>query len=167
MMGARQRSFLFWLGMAVVVVGLDRYTKILASQFLLLNEPVPVMASLNLTLLHNAGAAFSLLSDAGGWQRWLFSGLAVIVSIVLVFWIRSVAGRLLLPCALALIMGGALGNLWDRLELGYVVDFIQVYYGQWYWPAFNLADSAISIGAVLLIIDAFRSKDESSIENSA
>ena len=118
-----------------------------------------------LTLLHNTGAAFSLLSDAGGWQRWFFAGLAVAVSALIVGWMTRVPpGSGWVSAGLALVLGGALGNLWDRLVLGYVVDFIQIYlpFMPWRifnpWPAFNVADSAISVGAVILIIDAFWGK---------
>lgn len=156
-----RKAFYAWLALAGVVVALDQITKFLASTMLPFNEPVAIMPSLNLTLLHNTGAAFSLLSDAGGWQRWLFAGLAIVVSVVVIVWIRTLAGRQwLLPLALTFIVGGAVGNLWDRLAYGYVVDFIQVYYSQWYWPAFNVADSAISVGAALLIFDALRSRPE-------
>ncbi|MBD3648547.1 MAG: lipoprotein signal peptidase [Pseudomonadales bacterium] len=108
------------------------------------------------TLLHNSGAAFSFLSDAGGWQRWLLAGISVVVSAVIAVWLAKVDGRnRVLAWALALILGGALGNLVDRVMLGYVVDFIVVHYQDYYFPAFNIADSAISIGAGLLILDMF------------
>jgi signal peptidase II len=146
-----------WLWLSAVVVALDRVTKELASGMLALHEPVPVLPSFNLTLMHNPGAAFSFLSDAAGWQRWFFTIIAIAVSAGLVVWLRRLdASQRWLAIALALVVGGALGNVWDRLTLGYVVDFIQVYYGRWYWPAFNIADSAISIGAAMLLIDAMR-----------
>jgi signal peptidase II len=114
-----------------------------------------VIPGLNLTLVHNTGAAFSLLRDAGGWQRIFFITLALIISAVLLNWLRRIPpGQRWLPVTLALILGGAAGNLWDRIFLGYVVDFLDVYVGQWHWPAFNLADSSISVGAVMLAIDA-------------
>ncbi len=146
-----------WLVLAVVVVVLDQSTKALASRFLELHQPLPVLPFLNLTLMHNPGAAFSLLSDAGGWQRWFFTGLALAVSAVIVWWLRRLPREEKWQgTALALVLGGALGNVWDRLQLGYVVDFIDVYYRDWHWPAFNVADSAITVGAVLLIADSFR-----------
>jgi signal peptidase II len=115
--------------------------------------PYPVVPGFNLTLLYNTGAAFSLLDEASGWQRWLFTGITVIVGIGIVIWLATLdAGQRWAPLALALILGGALGNLIDRVYLGYVVDFIQIYYDRWSWPAFNLADSAICVGAVMLII---------------
>jgi len=151
-----------WLWLTLLIIVLDQATKHLASDLLTLGRPVPVVAHVYLTLLHNTGAAFSLLSDAGGWQRWFFAGLAAGVSALIVAWlIRLPAGSRWVPAGLALVLGGALGNLWDRLVLGYVVDFIQVYlpFLPWRlfnpWPAFNVADSAITVGAVILIIDAF------------
>ena len=155
-------AFSGWLALAAAVVLLDRGAKYLAAEHLRLGEAVALLPVLNLRLLHNTGAAFSFLSGAGGWQRWAFSLLAAAVSIVIVFWLRALAGReRLLPCALAFIMGGALGNLWDRLAFGYVIDFVEVYYDRFGWPpfpAFNVADSAITVGAVLLILDALLSR---------
>lgn len=146
-----------WLGLAAIIILLDQGTKYLASSLLELHVPVVVLPFLDLTLMHNRGAAFSFLSDAGGWQRWLFSGLSMLVSAFIVVWLRRIPrGQLWLPCALALVLGGALGNLWDRLTLGVVVDFIDLHYQGWHWPAFNIADSAISVGAVMLLISAFR-----------
>jgi signal peptidase II len=150
-----------WLSLAVIIT--DQVTKYYATDLLIYAEPVAVMPLFNLTLLHNTGAAFSFLSDAGGWQRWFFSAMAVGVSIGITIWLSRLGPReRWLAIALALVVGGALGNLWDRLYFGYVVDFIQVYYQRWYFPAFNIADSAITIGAIMLLIDAlFGSSDES------
>jgi signal peptidase II len=123
----------------------------------MLYQPVPVFPGFNWTLAHNPGAAFSFLSTESGWQRWFFSVIALVVSIGITVWIRRLAPtQTMLAISLALVLGGALGNLWDRATLGYVVDFIDVYYQQSHWPAFNLADSAISVGAALLIIDSLR-----------
>ncbi len=145
-----------WLWISAVIIALDQLTKHLSSTLLELNEPVPVMPFLNLTLVHNTGAAFSFLSQAGGWQRWFFAGLAVVISAVLVIWLlRTPRGERWTPIALTLIIGGALGNLVDRLLFGYVVDFIDVYYVRWHYPAFNVADAAIFVGAAMLVIDAF------------
>ncbi len=145
-----------WYLLATVLVVLDQYTKGLASSALEYGRPVEVFSWFNLTLQHNPGAAFSFLSNAGGWQRYLFSGIAVAVSLLLVVWLyRLPPGSRLLALSLALVLGGALGNLWDRLVLGYVVDFISVHYGGYYFPAFNLADSAITVGAVAMILDSF------------
>jgi signal peptidase II len=147
-----------WLWISAVVLLLDRVSKELASRLLELYRPVPVVPSFNLTLMHNQGAAFSFLSDAGGWQRWFFTIVAVVVSAGLVLWLRRLdRSQRWLAIAFALIIGGALGNVWDRVTLGFVVDFIEVYYGAWSWPAFNVADSAISVGAVMVLIDSFKS----------
>ncbi|UCE89372.1 MAG: signal peptidase II [Pseudomonadota bacterium] len=144
-----------WFWLSVLVIVLDQITKVLASSLLVLHEPVRVMPMFNFTLMHNTGAAFSFLSDASGWQRWFFTVVALGVSAVLVAWIRRLPPNdRWLAAALALILGGALGNVIDRLLLGHVVDFIQVYYDRWYWPAFNIADSAITVGAIMLIIDS-------------
>lgn len=144
-----------WIWLSAVVVLLDQWSKGLASTHLAYLSPVPLLPSLNLTLMHNSGAAFSFLSDASGWQRWFFTAVALGISVVILLWLRRLpAGQHGLAAALALILGGALGNVWDRIMLGYVVDFIDLYYQQWHWPAFNIADSAITVGALLLIVDA-------------
>ncbi len=146
---------LLWLSLLVVV--LDQLTKYLAAQFLQYSEPVNILPGFNLTLLHNTGAAFSFLRDAGGWQRWFFITLSTVVSIAIFIWLYTLPARKRwLACGLSLILGGAIGNLWDRIALGYVIDFIDVYYRHWHWPAFNIADSAITVGAVILFIDALR-----------
>jgi signal peptidase II len=148
---------LMWLIPSAVIVVLDQITKIWASRSLELYESINLLPFLNFRLLHNPGAAFSFLADAGGWQRWFFISLTTVVSIGIIAWLlylpRRGEGRL--ACGLALILGGAVGNLIDRIAYGYVVDFIDVFYGDWHWPAFNIADSAITIGAVLVIIDSF------------
>ena len=150
-----------WITLLVLI--LDQWTKQMASAKLIYGERIAVIPDyFNITLLHNPGAAFSFLSDAGGWQRWFFTSVAFVVSIALIVWLaRLPKYNRWLAIALTLILGGAIGNLWDRVLLGYVVDFIQVYYQEWYWPAFNIADSAISIGAVMLLIDAFRTQPQS------
>lgn len=143
-----------WLTMSAVILALDWWTKGLATESLTLYRPVEITSWLNMTLAHNYGAAFSFLSDAGGWQRWLFTGLASVVTIVLIVWLfRLPVEEKVTGAALGLIIGGAVGNLFDRVYLGYVVDFIDVYYKTWHWPAFNLADSAITGGVILLLID--------------
>ena len=150
-----------WLWLSVFVVILDQITKVLAVHYLQLHVPVAVLPGLNLTLTHNTGAAFSMLSQAGGWQRWFFILLAVTVSIAIVIWLHNLSRqRRWMACCLALILGGALGNLCDRVMLGYVIDFIDVYYHDLHWPAFNVADSAITIGAIMLIIDSFWFSEE-------
>ena len=143
-----------WLSLSAVIIVLDLWTKLIATESLTLYRPVEVFSWLNMTLAHNYGAAFSFLSDAGGWQRWLFTGLASVVTVVLVVWLlRLSAKEKRLATALSLVIGGAIGNLIDRIVNGYVVDFIDVYYRDWHWPAFNLADSAISCGIILLLLD--------------
>ncbi len=142
-----------WLALALLVCVLDQISKYIASVHLDYGIPQAVMPSFNLTLLHNTGAAFSMLHEAAGWQRWLFSAIAVVVAGGLSWWLtRMDRTDRFEVCALVLIMGGAVGNLIDRLRLGYVVDFIQVYYGQYAFPAFNIADSAISVGAFMLLL---------------
>ena len=161
----RLASVLPWYLLAVVVIVLDQYTKGLASASLDYGRPVEVFSWFNLTLQHNPGAAFSFLSDAGGWQRYFFSGVAIVISLVLVVWLyRLPPGQRLLALSLGLILGGAIGNLWDRLALGYVVDFISVHYGGRYFPAFNIADSAISVGAACMLLDSFWQRDRNEPE---
>lgn len=143
-----------WLLLSVLIIILDLWTKRMATESLTLYRPLELTSWLNMTLAHNYGAAFSFLSDAGGWQRWLFTGLAFGVTLVLLVWlVRLPAQQKLTGAALGLIIGGAVGNLIDRIVNGYVVDFIDVYYLHWHWPAFNIADSAITCGVVLLLID--------------
>ena len=169
---AELRTTLAWLGLAVLVVALDWYTKALASEHLALYRPRPLTSWLNLTLAHNYGAAFSILSDAGGWQRWMFTVLASGVTLVLLVWLfRLRKAEWLTGLSLGLIIGGAVGNLIDRVRLGYVVDFIDVYYQGWHWPAFNIADSAISCGIVLMLTDAlilsWRGRGKAAVEGEA
>ena len=143
------------------MVILDQATKLIAETYLNFQVPVSVMPMFNFTLVYNQGAAFSFLSDAGGWQRWFFIGLSSVISIVLIVWLNKLKQhQKLLTVSIALILGGAIGNLIDRSIYGHVIDFIDVYYQQHHWPAFNIADSAISIGAVLLIIDSFKNTHE-------
>ena len=145
---------LAWLLVSALIVVLDLWTKNIASEALTLYRPVELTPWLNMTLAHNYGAAFSFLADAGGWQRWLFTGLASVVTVVLVVWLlRLPSEEKLTAAALGLIIGGAIGNLVDRINNGYVVDFIDVYYRDWHWPAFNLADSAITCGVILLLLN--------------
>ncbi len=154
---------LVWLWVTLLIVILDQWTKSLAEANLVYLEPVPIMPSFNLMLAYNKGAAFSFLSDAGGWQRWFFTVLKLIVSAAIIYWLYTLkASQKWLAIALALILAGAIGNVWDRIQLGHVVDFIQLYYQSWYWPAFNIADSAIVAGAIMLIIDTFRKQPEQS-----
>ncbi|MDH5544162.1 MAG: signal peptidase II [Gammaproteobacteria bacterium] len=148
-----------WTWISLVVVILDQLSKLAASANLQMFRPVEVIPFFNLTLAHNPGAAFSFLADAGGWQRWFFTVLAVAISILLIFWIRSLKsheGKMAI--GLSLVLGGAIGNLIDRLAYGYVVDFLDFYVGDYHWPAFNIADSAITIGAGFLIVMSFISE---------
>jgi len=150
-----------YAGIAVAIIVVDQITKWLANTQLTLHEQNPVMASFNLTLMYNHGAAFSFLSDAGGWQRWFFTIVAAVISVVLVVWIfRLKPHEKWLGIALSLILGGAIGNLIDRVIFGYVIDFIQWYYDRFYWPAFNIADSAICVGTILLLITSFFDSSE-------
>ncbi len=149
-----------WYALAIVVIVLDQISKQWISATLTYGEPVVFTSFFNFTLLHNPGAAFSFLSDAGGWQRWFFTVVAAVVSVVLVIWLARVSEKRYEALALALILGGAIGNLYDRVALGYVVDFIVVHYQDYYWPAFNIADSAITVGAALLILDMLFGKDK-------
>lgn len=149
-----------WLWVSVIVLGLDRITKILAQKHLVYNVALPVVPSFNLTLSYNRGSAFSFLNSASGWQVWMFGSVAVVVSIILVVWLKRLsASQKWLSIALALVIGGALGNLWDRFSYGHVVDFIELYVSNLYWPVFNIADSAICVGAVMLFWDAVRKKN--------
>jgi signal peptidase II len=146
-----------WLPLAIGVIVLDQLTKAWIEARFALYEALPVLPVLDITRLHNPGAAFSFLADAGGWQRWFFTGLAVVVSAGIVWWLRRVPAReqALLAAGLALIMGGAIGNVIDRLQHGFVIDFVHVHWGGAYFPAFNVADAAITIGAGALLIDAW------------
>ena len=150
-------SALRWLGLSLAVIALDQLTKALIVARFQLYERIDVLPILEITRLHNYGAAFSLLHDAGGWQHYFFVSLALLVSIGIVVWLSRLRFRAsaTLASGLALILGGALGNVIDRLLHGHVVDFIHFHwYERWYFPAFNVADTAITIGAGLLILDS-------------
>jgi len=138
---------------ALVIVLLDQWTKGLATEHLVYAQPVEVTWFFDLRLVWNEGAAFSFLSDAGGWQRWLFLIISAVVSVVIALWWLPTQTRIMSLIGMTLVLGGAVGNLWDRASLGYVIDFISVHYQAHYFPAFNIADSAISVGAVALAID--------------
>lgn len=159
MLKAIPRSAWRWYVLAVVVIALDLLSKHWASSVLVYGEPVVFTSFFNFTLLHNTGAAFSFLSDAGGWQRWFFTVIAAGVSVMLIIWIARCATKLREAFGLAMILGGAVGNLYDRVQHGYVVDFIVVHYKENYFPAFNLADSAITLGAIFLILDLFLTRE--------
>ena len=159
------RRFAIWMAVALLVVIADQVSKWAIIQWIPLYGKVPLYDFINLTHQRNYGAAFSFLANAGGWQRWFFVVLATGVSIFIALWSWRIRyeGPMVLTAGLALVLGGAVGNLVDRIRLGYVTDFIQVWFGNWAFPSFNVADSAISVGAALLIIDAlFFSGKESS-----
>jgi signal peptidase II len=152
------KSGIRWLWIALLIIVVDQLTKVWIQRSLELYETIEVLPVLNIYHTFNRGAAWSFLATADGWQRWMFSVLAIGVSIALIVWLRrlATASQALLVAGLVLIVGGALGNLIDRLYLGHVVDFISVHWGDAYFPAFNVADSAISIGAALVIFDSLR-----------
>lgn len=144
-----------WLWLSVVVVVLDQATKALAELYLDRFDPVRLLSFFNLSLTYNRGAAFSFLSDAGGWQRIFFVVLTVLVLVFLLRWLWGLkSGQGILPVGVALVIGGAIGNLIDRIATGQVVDFLDLHYAGWHWPAFNVADSAITVGVILLLYDS-------------
>jgi len=150
------RSGIRWLWISLLVIVVDQLSKLWIERTMSLGDSFVVLPVIDIVRAHNTGAAFSFLADAGGWQRWAFTLLAVGVSIALVFWMRklALATQGLLAFGLTLIVGGAIGNVIDRVEHGYVVDFVHAHWGPHYFPAFNVADAAISIGAVLVILDS-------------
>ena len=150
-----QTARLKWLWLSVLAIVLDFATKQMAQHFLQFAQPVYVLPVFDLTLLYNKGAAFSFLASESGWQRWFFTVIAVSVSGVMTVWLMKLkATEKWLAAAISLVIGGAIGNLYDRLAYGHVVDFIHVHWGEHYFPAFNIADSAITLGAAMLLIDS-------------
>ena len=147
-----------WLGLSALVIVLDQISKSGISSHFVYGESFSVTGFFNLVLAHNKGAAFSMLNDAGGWQRWMFSGIAIIASVWITWLLRRHPQQKLFCFALALILGGALGNLVDRISYGYVVDFLDFHWDGHHFPAFNIADSAITCGAALLLLDSFMNK---------
>jgi len=145
-----------WLGLSAIVIAIDLYTKQLILKGFVYGEHLQVTSFFDLVRYHNEGAAFSFLAGAGGWQRLLFSAIALIASVVIIYLLRKHWQQKLFCFALALVLAGALGNLYDRLTLGYVVDFLFFHYQSYYWPAFNVADSAITCGVGLLLLDSFK-----------
>ena len=152
-MAQNKSSLLPWLGIAFIVILVDQFTKTLIIGAFQLGDSHTVTSFFNIVRVHNSGAAFSFLAGAGGWQRWFFVGLGAVAALFIVWMLRNHGGQRMFSWALALILGGAVGNVIDRMLHGYVVDFIQVHYRGTAFPSFNVADSAISIGAVLLILD--------------
>jgi signal peptidase II len=157
-----------WLPLTVVVIALDQLTKWLVVQHFSYGERLNLLPVLDFTLAYNQGAAWSFLAGESGWQRWMFTGLAVLVATVLVVWLRRLkaSSQGLLACALALILAGALGNVIDRLRLGHVIDFIMVYWDEHVFPIFNVADCSISVGAGLLLLDAFLETRRSKVQGA-
>jgi signal peptidase II len=150
-----------WLGMSALVVGFDQASKRLVDASTQLFETIELLPFFQLTYVRNTGASFNFLAGAGGWQRWLFIGIAVSASLAIVYWLKQLPKRRNLEAAAwALVLGGAVGNLIDRIEYGYVIDFLDFFYHDWHFPAFNVADSAITIGVGLLLIDALKSSRE-------
>lgn len=144
-----------WLWLSLLVLCLDQATKLAVDGALQLFESIRLFQGVNLTYVRNTGAAFSFLSQAGGWQRWFFAGLALVMSSMMVLWLlRLKSHEKLMAAALSLVLGGAIGNLIDRVAYGYVIDFLDVYYQDWHWPAFNIADSAICVGVGLMLLES-------------
>ena len=150
---SKRSPLLPWLGIALVIILLDQFTKTLILGYFQLGDSRYVTSFFNIVRVHNTGAAFSFLANAGGWQPWFFIGLGAVATVFIIWMLRQHGGQRLFSWALSLILGGAIGNVVDRLLHGYVVDFIQVHAGGWYFPSFNVADSAITVGAVCLILD--------------
>lgn len=154
-----------WLCLSVFVIVFDQLTKFWVMANFDLYDSIALLPSVNLTYVHNTGAAFSFLSSADGWQRWFLAAIALIATIVLTVWLsRLKRDERWMAVTLSLILGGAVGNLYDRMSYGYVIDFIDVFYKTWHWPVFNVADSAISVGVVMMLIDAFRGDKSAATE---
>jgi signal peptidase II len=144
-----------WLGLSLFILILDQASKLTIDATMPLYSSIVILPSFNLTYVRNTGAAFSFLSEAGGWQRWFFAALALSISVSIVIWMRRLQKHeTLLAVALALVLGGAIGNLIDRLAYGYVIDFLDIFYNTWHWPAFNIADAAITIGVILMLAES-------------
>jgi signal peptidase II len=145
-----------WLGIAAIVILLDQLSKITIVKLLAYGDSHPVTSFFNLVLVYNKGAAFSFLAAQTGWQRWLFTGIGVAAALFIVYLLKRHAGQRFFCWALALVLGGAVGNVIDRIAYGHVIDFLDFYVNNWHWPAFNVADSAICVGAVLFVLDELR-----------
>lgn len=157
-----RQTGLRFLWISAVAFILDQWSKYAVMDSMTLYQSIQVLPFFNLTYVHNYGAAFSFLDSAGGWQRWFFTGIAIAVSSVILWWLKqSSRSQKMLPIAFSFILGGALGNVYDRLVHGYVIDFLDFYVNNYHWPAFNIADSAIFIGAALLILDMVKNSDKS------
>ena len=151
-----------WISLSVIVLVLDQVSKIWITTSMFLYESINVIPFFQLTYVQNEGAAFSFLNDAGGWQRWFFVSLSLIASVFIIIWLSKLPkSEKLQSLGLAMVLGGAIGNLIDRLRFGYVIDFLDVYYQTWHWPVFNVADSAITVGVFMLLLDSFKNKEGS------
>ena len=150
---AASSAWLPWLGLSLVVIIADQFTKVLILGYYQLGDSTYVTSFFNVVRAHNTGAAFSFLAAASGWQRWLFTAIGLAAAVFIIWMLRTHAGQKLFSFAMALILGGAIGNVVDRLLHGYVVDFVQVHWAGWFFPAFNVADSAITLGAICLVLD--------------
>jgi signal peptidase II len=146
-------SMLPWLGLALIILIADQFTKVLILGYYQLGDSTYVASFFNVVRAHNTGAAFSFLAGAAGWQRWLFTGIGVAATLFIVWMLKSHAGQKLFSFSMACILGGAVGNVVDRLMHGYVVDFLDFHWNAWHFPAFNIADSAITVGAICLVLD--------------
>lgn len=155
-MAKKTSGLLMWLGIAIIIVLLDQVTKITMSRLLVYGQSEVITPYFNLVMVYNQGAAFSFLANSGGWQRWFFSGLAFVVSLVIIWMLWKNTSQRLFCWSLSLILGGAVGNLIDRLIYGHVIDFLDFHIGTLHWPAFNVADSAITLGAALFVLDELR-----------
>lgn len=155
-MAKKSGGLLIWLGIATIIVLLDQVTKITMSRLLVYGQSEVIAPYFNLVMVYNQGAAFSFLANSGGWQRWFFSGLAFVVSLAIIWMLWKNASQRLFCWSLSLILGGAVGNLIDRLIYGHVIDFLDFHIGTLHWPAFNVADSAITLGAALFVLDELR-----------
>lgn len=145
-----------WLGLSVITILLDQWSKIEIIQSMSLYQSIPMTSYFNLTYVRNTGAAFSFLGDAGGWQRWFFAGMAFIISGILLYWLSQLKKhQTLLAVAYSCVLGGAIGNLIDRVAYGYVIDFLDFYYQTFHWPTFNVADMAICLGVFLMLLESF------------
>ena len=149
-------NLLVWLGLALLVLVADQFTKVLILGSYRLGDATYINSFFNVVRVHNTGAAFSFLASASGWQRWFFTAIGIVAAIFIVWMLKSHAGQKMFSFALACILGGALGNVIDRSMHGYVVDFLDFHYAGWHFPAFNVADSAITIGAIFLVLDELR-----------
>ena len=156
---------LIWLWLSALVIVIDQITKRIVDTTMQLYQSIELIPYFQLTYMRNQGAAFSFLSGAGGWQRWFFIALAVIASVFICFWLKKLnRSQRWEAIAWSLVLGGALGNLIDRILYGYVIDFLDVYIGDWHWPAFNVADSAITLGVAMLLLDSFKPQPRSLTE---